>query len=68
MLVGVWLMEFYEWVVLYFGVVYGLLVLFDYVLIGFDGCSVVQVIEDGVEFCDVWWVLCVDFDVFYDWW
>lgn len=41
MLVGVWLMEFYEWVVLYFGVVYGLLVLFDYVLIGFDGCSVV---------------------------
>jgi hypothetical protein len=68
MLAGVRLTEFNERVVLRFGAVYGASVLIDHVLTGFGGRSAAQAIEDGVEPRDVWWALCVDFDVPRDQW
>jgi hypothetical protein len=62
------LTEFHELVTLRFGAAYGASVLADHVLTGFGGRTAAQAIEDGVEPRDVWWALCVDFDVPRDQW
>lgn len=62
------LTEFQELVTGQFGAAYGASVLADHVLTSLGGRTAAQAIEDGVDPRDVWWALCVDFDVPRDQW